>query len=267
MLASRGGAGAESTLASSPLQTPACARNGTVSGSEVAAEYPRTARVLCLEPLSPSVTCLELGPGRGSALTWLPGQHVRLAPLDHPERGQPYSIASAPDPVRPGRLELALSRTGNRALLASLRPGVELSLSDASGSFVLRPSSEPTLLVGIGTAVSPLRAMLQAALQGDAEARVVLLFGARSEQELLWDDELGQLAQKHSGVGYEPTLSRPGPGWSGRRGRVPEHLGALVGSLREPRTYVCGSRAMVEACRAVLGRLGVPPERVRSEAY
>jgi ferredoxin-NADP reductase len=238
-----------------------------VSGSPVAGLYPRTVTVLGVEDLSPSVTSLHLGPGRGPALDWLPGQHVVLAPLDHPARGQPYSIASAPDPDRPGQLDLALSREGNRELFECLSPGAELWLSDASGSFVFEPASDPTLLVGIGTAVSPLRAMLQAALRHDPGARLVLLFGARSEEELLWNDELGRLAREHSGVGYEPTLSRPGPGWIGRRGRVLEHLEAVAGSLGRPRAFVCGNRSMVRGCREGLARVGVGAERVRSEAY
>lgn len=220
--------------------------------------------------LSPSVLGLRLGPAHPSAATpsWRAGQYFELFTGATPTRRVPYSIASHLQTERPGEFELAVSLAGARELLREIDAGARLFVSAAQGRFVWQNISRATLLVGIGTGLAPLRAMQQAALAQDTEHRMTLLFGARTEADLLWGEEFARIARARPNFVFEPTLSLPSASWSGRRGRVQEHLTSLAQPLLpDLAVYLCGTPAMVDDCTARLLALGVPQTRIFSEAY
>lgn len=227
-----------------------------------------SARLIARRPLGPGVVLLRFRVAEGDHLTWLPGQHLTLATYDQPETAVPYSIASAPEQEASDEFELAVSANGGQELLARLQLRTQVYLTPPEGRFVWKPTSGATLLVGMGTGLSPLRAMLQAALALSDHDPVVLLFGARSEADILFRDEFAELAARQPRFSFQPTLSQPGAAWRGRAGRVQDHLSGIVANLSDVSAYVCGSRAMVADCVARLtGELGVSPGRVLSEAH
>jgi NAD(P)H-flavin reductase len=193
---------------------------------------------------------------------------LTLATYDQPETAVPYSIASAPEDGAASEFELAVSANGGQELLARLQLRTEVYLTPPEGRFVWKRVPGATLLVGMGTGLSPLRAMLQAALACSDHDPVVLLFGARSEADILFRDEFAELAERKPRFSFQPTLSQPGAAWRGRAGRVQDHLPGIVANLRDITAYVCGSRAMVADCVARLtGELGVSQPHVFSEAH
>ena len=199
---------------------------------------------------------------------WIAGQYLLLSTDDAPELGVPFSIASTPDGLAPGEFELAISNVGSRELVSKLEPGRELTVSAARGSFIYLPSAGATMLVGIGTGLAPLRAMLQAALAVEESDPVVLLYGARRETDVLWRDELEALARAHPRFHFEPTLSASSAAHSGRRGRVQDHLRELTLPLHAVSAYVCGTRPMVDDCvRILMGELSGVVSRVAGEAF
>jgi NAD(P)H-flavin reductase len=237
----------------------------TVSSVSVP-QYPAT--VIARRSLSPQVELIRLRLDADAALSWRPGQYTEITIPAAPQLSVPYSIASIPDPLAPNELELALPRIGGEELIQRLMLGARVLISQARGEFIWEPSTGPALFIGIGTGVAPLRAMLQARLRESGRERVVLLFGARSEADLLFREELEGLGRAHPHFSFEPTLSRPGRDWSGRTGRVQQHLSTLLAGIAgSTSAYLCGNRDMVADCAARLQALGVPVERVRSEAH
>lgn len=221
-------------------------------------------RALSSNVLLSRLRCERLG------LDWLPGQHVELALPADPRISHYYSIASAPDPAHPGEFELAISRSASPELLAELETGRTLVISRPRGAFVWKAEPGPTLLVGIGTGIAPLRAILQAALAGRDE-RVSLFFGARTEGDLLFGDELEALARREPRFRFAPTLSQPSATWPGLRGRVQDHLQRHL-STAEPdrdklRAFVCGNTPMVTDTVTLLVRLSVPSARISAESH
>jgi NAD(P)H-flavin reductase len=83
-------------------------------------------------------------------------------------------------------------------------------------------------------------------------AELALLFGSRSEADILWGAEFSALARAQRNFLFEPSLSQPSDDWRGRRGYVQQHLLELVTSLRPSEIYICGPAAMVTGCLAVL---------------
>jgi NAD(P)H-flavin reductase len=128
-------------------------------------------------------------------------------------------------------------------------------------------------MVATGTGVAPMRSMLRAAMAAGSSAPVWLLLGVRHEEDLLYGDELRALASGHDFVRFEPTLSRPADGWTGRRGYVQTHVQELWTSLAtatgdRPHVYACGLERMVGSVRQLLRKdMGLPRELVHTERY
>jgi CDP-4-dehydro-6-deoxyglucose reductase len=211
-------------------------------------------------------------------MTFEPGQWVSTAlPIDvagGPEAKRSYSIASAPDgsPC----FEIAVTRVeGGRGSnwLHRMQTGSLLSLMGPHGFFT-RPlaAPSPSLLIATGTGVTPLRSMMRAAIAAGSRAPMWLLFGARREEDVLYDVEFRAAARDHAFVRFETTLSQPRGPWPGRRGYVQTHVRELWAELAQggekPHAYVCGLQRMVGSVRDLLRKeLALGREQVHTERY
>jgi ferredoxin-NADP reductase len=201
------------------------------------------------------------------------GQHVdvRLTAEDGYQAQRSYSIASAPDA---SRVELTVERLEDGEvspyLTDELRPGDRIELrGPVGGYFVWEPShGGPLLLVGGGSGVVPLMAMIRvrAAAGSDVDAR--LLCSSRSRDDVVYRDELDRLAGNGLAVVRTLTRSQP-PGWTGYARRVDAAMLAEVGPppAAEPRIYVCGPTPFVEAVAEALVGIGHDPGRIRTERF
>ena len=214
--------------------------------------------------LSPRVTELTLAIEGDEPFRWLAGQHVTLRP-DLPGReSSAFSIAAAPNQA--GLKELTLAVANGAELLEHADIGARVAVDGPFGTLTWHPAPG-ALLAGAGTGLAPLRAIVHGALAADENTPITLVAGNRREGDLLWHGELLALAAEHPRFRYEPVLSLPGPGYAGRLGHVQDHFADAAGRLpRGFHSYLCGSTRMVDACREALGKLGVGPERISSEA-
>jgi ferredoxin-NADP reductase len=124
------------------------------------------------------------------------------------------------------------------------------------------------LLVGGGSGVVPLRAMLRHHAASDSPAAMHLVHSARTLGDAIYRHELTALAAPRRAVTLTLTRESP-PDWAGHRGRVDAGLLDEVGwppSVR-PHCYVCGPTAFVEAVADALVALGHEPGRIRTERF
>lgn len=222
--------------------------------------------MLATRALSPSVQSLslELPP----EFVFRAGQWLHL----HVETAQgtqkrAYSIASGPG-VRP--VELAVTRVAEGVvspLLCAIEPGAAVRVDGPHGFFTRDVPAEPALFVGTGTGLSPLRSMLSELLADPEHPPVTLLFGVRTEADILWREELERWTRDPN-FRLEVTLSRPSAGWHGRTGYVQSHVAELARALGEPHVFICGLSPMVGAVRALCKQeLGYDRKRIHSERY
>ena len=132
-----------------------------------------------------------------------------------------------------------------------------------------RERDQPALFVATGTGLCPLRAMLQEELARASDGPPLgLLFGCRSQADILWRDELQAWSTAHARFQTWVTLSRCDEQWGGARGYVQAHLGAALEALGRPHVFVCGLSKMVGEVRAVLKQQhGYDRKLVHSERY
>jgi CDP-4-dehydro-6-deoxyglucose reductase len=201
-------------------------------------------------------------------LDFAPGQFVSFSDMvKGKEITRAYSIASAPS--EGNRFELCLNRVDEGAFsphLFDLEPGDSVEMRPPLGLFVLGQTPRNTVMVATGTGVAPFRSILQAYLRENSPA-FTLLFGVRYESHLLYRDEFEELARRHAQFRFWPTLTRPGPDWRGRMGRVQAHLAEATGERRDIDVFLCGLKPMVDDVRHILKGMGFDRKQIRYEKY
>lgn len=218
----------------------------------------------------------ELGFERcdGSVFDFQAGQWVSLVlPLPDGEGRRAYSIASPPDGT--ARLSIAVTKVEGgpgSTFLHDLPEGATIRAIGPQGFFTRpRDARHPSLFIGTGTGVTPLRSMILDALAGGDDSPLTLLFGVRHLEDRLYLEELEDLSRKHPNLRVEFSLSRPPAEWTGRSGYVQTHVAALWRELETkgaPHAYVCGLERMVGAVRDLLRKqMGIDRKQVHSERY
>jgi ferredoxin-NADP reductase len=196
---------------------------------------------------------------------------VRLTDASGYSTQRPYSLASAPEDPR---LELTVQRLEDGEvspyLAGELQVGDRFEIRGPGGrSFSWHvEDGGPLLLVAGGAGLVPLRAMLRHRLAQAADVETRLIVSVRSEEELLYRDELAEW--EAAGVATDITLTREQPpGWDGPARRVDRDLLAEAGPRpgTRPHVFVCGSTAFVESTAALLVALGHDPALVRTERF
>jgi ferredoxin-NADP reductase len=207
-------------------------------------------------------------------LDFIPGQFVSFTGMvDGKEITRAYSIASAP-PESGSRFELCLNLVPDGSFSPSLfemKPGDTVGMRPPLGLFVVRHPERDSILIATGTGIAPFRSMLQAYLSRapfkNNSPAFTLLFGVRHEHGLLYRTEFEEMARGVSNFRFLPTLTRPGPDWTGRTGRVQAHLTETVGNRRDVDIFVCGLQPMVDDVRSILKQAGFDRKQIFYEKY
>ena len=205
---------------------------------------------------------LALDPLEGDPLRFAAGQFTMLHAFGVGEA--PISISG--DPTRPGPLLHTIRNVGSvTAALATAPPGTVLGVRGPFGTGwdVADGTGGDVVVVAGGIGLAPLRpALLQLAAERDAYDRVVLLYGARTPEDILFSDDLFRWAKQH-GIVVEITVDNGQHAWRGRVGLV-THLVARAGfDARHCLALVCGPEVMMRYSAQALADRGVAPDRIR----
>ncbi len=205
----------------------------------------------------------------------LAGQHldVRLTAPDGYQAERSYSIASAPEAPH---VALTVERLDDGEvspyLVEELRVGDQLELRGPIGGWFTWQASDggPLLLVGGGSGLVPLMAMLRhrAALASHVPAR--LLVSARSADDLLYASELDALDIADDQLTVLKTLTRMQPAdWSGYSRRVDRAMleETAFAPGERPQVFVCGPTPFVEEVSGDLVALGHDAALVKTERF
>lgn len=235
----------------------------------------QNARIVGIVPRTPRIKSFMLQPEQ--PFGHRPGQHIdiRLTAPDGYQAMRSYSIASAADAS--GIVELAIDLLDDGEVspffheVAALGDDIELR-GPLGGHFVWSPADGgPLLLIGGGSGLVPLMAMLRQRRAEGASVPALLLLSSRTVAETLYLDELREMAAADNGFILRLALTRQSTAVAGdyhRRIDAPmlaDVLGLLPGSPRH--VFICGSNAFANDAADSVIAAGVAPALVRTERY
>lgn len=212
------------------------------------------------------------------AASWqghLPGQHVdiRLTAEDGYQAQRSYSIASPPEDEL---LTLTVERVDDGEvspyLAGDLRAGDQFELRGPIGGYFVWTVAMrgPLCLIAGGSGIAPLMAMLRHRARRNVRAPASLLYSSRSLEDIIYREELDEMARRDRDLRVVHTLTRKQPeGWLGHRRRVDKAMLAETSFPPEqnPKVFVCGSTPFVEDVSRFLVELGHDPLTIKTERF
>jgi ferredoxin-NADP reductase len=235
----------------------------------------QTATIVRIKKRTSRVTSFLLRLSRPFA--YRAGQHVdvRLTAPDGYQARRSYSIASAPEAGE--TIELAIEKLDDGEVspffheIAAVGDEVELR-GPLGGHFVWSDADGgPLLLIGGGSGVVPLMAMVRHRAVRKSAVRVTLVFSARIWDEVIFRDELIGFHDRRDGFDLVLTLTRETarrPEDHSRRVDAMMMVQAMTRLPEPPKlVFVCGSNAFVSAAAQAVIDADVPAALIRTERY
>jgi MocE subfamily Rieske [2Fe-2S] domain protein len=194
-----------------------------------------------------------------------------------------YSMATNPASDKDLRFNIRLATpprgldcnagTGS-SYLFGLKAGDIVTSIGPFGEFHPKETSREMVYLGGGTGMAPLRSHL--AWLFETRKTPVLVsywYGARSFQELFYQDYFEELALKHENFSFHVALSEPQPedGWESHTGFIHEVLKRqYLDSHPDPKSieyFLCGPPAMIKAATGMLADLGLDPAQISFDEF
>jgi ferredoxin-NADP reductase len=222
----------------------------------------QTATVTEIRPETPSAKTFRMILAKPTPR--LAGQYfvVRLTAPDGYTASRSYSVASPPDDS--GEIELTVERLEggevSQFLHGEVIVGDELEVRGPIGLWFVWEAQTPALLIGGGSGIVPLMAMLRLARQSGRSDLVRMAVSVRTPSDLYYADELPgpETTVTYTRAGLQSSVVPPG--------RLSEKdLAPLV--LPDATAFVCGSPGFADFASGLLLGLGQPVDRIRVERF
>jgi ferredoxin-NADP reductase len=202
-----------------------------------------------------------------------PGQFVTLDLPIHEKpnkRWRSYSIASWPDGTNVFELVIVLLEggLGTTWLFNNVTIGSELILRGPQGVFTLDEEhyQKDLFLICTGTGIAPFRSMAHyIKLKNIPHENIYILFGCRTQKDLLYHDELKQLQTELPKFHYLPTLSREE--WEGKKGYVHAIYEELCSNKQHAAFFLCGWKNMIDEAKKRIQEMGYDRKAIHQELY
>jgi len=157
----------------------------------------------------------------------------------------------------------------------SLRAGDSVKLTGPFGDFLIKNTDKEMIYLGGGAGMAPLYSHLSFLFDTQSTARKVSYwYGARSRQELFYQNYFEGLAAQHPNFSFHAVLSEPLPedDWTGPTGLVHDALRSQYleqhRGLEDVEFYLCGPPAMMQAAkRMLIEDLGVAPAQIAYDEF
>jgi stearoyl-CoA 9-desaturase NADPH oxidoreductase len=218
---------------------------------------------------------LVIKPGWGFTFDYQPGQYIGIGLLVGGRwRWRSYSLTSAP--VTAGAAGSATSRSERTItitvkampegflsshLVGGVAPGTVVRLAAPQGNFVMPdPAPASVLFITAGSGVTPVMSMLRTLVRRDQITDVVHLHSAPTHAEVMFADELTELARTQPGYQLRTRATRS-------QGRLDlSRLADEVADWRERQAWACGPEGMLNDAEKLWAGAGIA-ERLHLERF
>ncbi len=221
------------------------------------------AEVIAVERQTPRSVTLTLAPNPNWT-GFTAGQHVgTIVEVDGVLQTRFYSPAS--DAARDDTVELTISMHDGGVvsghLIEHARPGMLIGLTPPEGEFVL-PEKRPgrLLLIGGGSGITPVISMLRTLVAEGHKGPIDFVQIARSPEELLYKEELDQLAAARRNVTLTRVFTRAKVAGAVHGHLTHAKLRRALGDYEQAHAFVCGPPALIEGAEKIWTARKVRPQ-------
>lgn len=252
-------------------QRPVSTLYGTPSRAQVTIPGERKLRVVEVRRETPNAISIVLE--RPADLEMKAGQFLTLIlTINGVELRRSYSISSSPNDRK--HLVITVKKVDGGVASTWIHEhviaGMTLRARGPSGAFVFEPglANELVLIAG-GSGITPVMSILRVALEDTTDTRVSLVFANTSEDSMIFAREITALSEKYAGrlrVTHVLETAGKTPCVNGRADREVVRT-ALAEVGENPKAYVCGPPAMMDAVVDDLIALGVSRTQILVERF
>jgi Na(+)-translocating NADH:ubiquinone oxidoreductase F subunit len=194
-----------------------------------------------------------------------------------------YSMASNPDKEDLIRFNVRIATPPpgwagfagvGSSYVFNLKPGDRVTAIGPFGDFHIKSSDREMIYLGGGSGMAPLRAHIAYLFETLKTPRPVSFwYGARSRQDIFYQDYFEALAKEHDNFTFHVALSEPQPqdNWSSHTGFIHEVLQReYLGQHRDPTQieyYLCGPPQLIKAGRSMLASLEVDDGQIAFDEF
>ena len=183
-----------------------------------------------------------------------------------------YTLACSPGDALRGSYTLTIKRNqdgfASNFIHDNWKEGMKLSVSGPDGDLNYEPLRDAKQIVGLagGSGITPFFSLANAIKEGIEDCSLTLLYGCRSEAEIVYRQELDALAESCGKFRVVYVLSdEDKPAFE--HGFLTAELIKKYAPAEDYSIFMCGPQAMYRFCDGEVEKLGLPRRRVRHEAY
>ncbi len=226
-------------------------------------------RLVHKKPLTHDIVELRIELRQPAAMEFTAGQYVQLESKEYKGRDsvmRAYSISSKPSEA--GHVELIVRKVPEGIcttwVFEHLTEGEEVSLSGPYGDFHLSDTDAPVIFIAGGSGMAPIWSIVRDMREKGIERQATYFFGALTQKDLFFVDELNRLQEELPWFSYVPALSKEpeDSDWRGEKGLITEVVGRHFPDTSQHEGYLCGSPGMIDACIKVLTSGGMPEDKI-----
>jgi ferredoxin-NADP reductase len=206
---------------------------------------------------------------RPPSFSYKPGQFMLVTVRSGQERmRKPFSISSSPTEAEFIEFTKKLTDHPFSTALMNAKIGDWASIDGPYGNFTFEGEFEEVSMLSGGVGITPLRSICKYCTDTSSRARITLLYGNRTEEDIVFQKELEEMQAQNKNLRVVFTVDEAGPGWSGKTGIIDEAMiQDEVPNYLKNVFYVCGPPAMVVAILEVLGKMGISRRQVKVESF
>ena len=202
-------------------------------------------------------------------IDFIAGQYVQLESEEYKGREsvmRAYSISSVPSDNR--HIELNIRKVPDGIcttwVFDHVKEGQELYFSGPYGEFHLTDTDAPIIFIAGGSGMAPIRGILSDMVEKGIHREAVYFFGALTQADLFYTDELMGLSKTADWFTFVPSLSNEpeDSDWQGERGLITDVVSRHFPDTSEHEAYLCGSPGMIDASVKVLVKNGMSENNI-----
>lgn len=259
---------------------PLGATAGTVpavqASSLLSSKWRGQLRVMSIVTETPNVTTIRLQAASGEGalpFTFAPGQFLNVAfSIGGARMIRSYSISSSP--TQRDHVDLTVKREPRGAVSRHindlLKVGDQIEVSGPLGKSTFTGiEADSVVLIAGGVGITPMMSIARYLTDRSWPGDIFFLYACRTPTDFIFSKDIAELQRRNPKLHVVVVMEHPeGTDWQGPRGRLTKELFTeAVPDIASRRIQLCGPPVMMNAVKAILSELKVPPEQVRTEDF